>query len=295
MQPKLDDKTKKLAKRISWANTSSLDESDIVIIGIPDETGSHSIWSGASKAPDRIRRISNERDIYYEKKLHCLALPTKGLGDARVYDYGNIRKRQIPKTFDKILSSSKIPITIGGDHSNTSLILKSMAKKHGPVSLVYFDAHPDFVSHTRNYYGSVITDSLDYIDIKSSVQIGIRSPEVEELANIEKHRLKVITPFDVVEQGIKDISKTVMDTIKENVYVSFDMDCLDPAYAPGVSVPVPIGMESQDTTHLVKKIAQGGIIGLDIMEVCPKHDLNNQTSHLASRMIGEIVSSCKVY
>ena len=170
-----------------------------------------------------------------------------------------------------------------------------MAKKHGPVSLVYFDAHPDFVSHTRNYYGSVITDSLDYIDIKSSIQIGIRSPETEELTNIKKYGLKTVTPFDVIEQGIKNISKTVLDTIKENVYVSFDMDCLDPAYAPGVSVPVPIGLESQDATYLIKKIAQKGITGFDIMEVCPKHDLNNQTSHLASRMIGEVVSSCKVY
>lgn len=293
MQPELDDKIKRLPK-ISWANTARFDESDIVIIGIPDESGSHAMWSGVSKAPDRIRKISNQRDIYYEKKLHCVALPTKGLQNTRVYDYGNIKKRRISETFDKILSSSKIPITIGGDHSNTAPILKAMAKKHGPVSLVYFDAHPDFVSHTRNYYGSVITDSLDYIDVKSSIEIGIRSPEVEELANIEKHCLKVITPFDVIERGISDISKTVTDTVKENVYVSFDMDCLDPAYAPGVSVPVPIGMESQDTTYLIKKISQRGIIGLDIMEVCPKHDLNNQTSHLASRMIGEIISSCKV-
>ena len=294
MQPKLDNKTKKAVKKICWANTSGFDESDIVILGIPDEVGSHAVWSGASKAPDRIRKISNERDIYYEKKLQCLALPTDGIQSARIYDYGNIKKRQIPKTIDKILSSSKIPISIGGDHSNTTPILKAMAKKYGPVSMVYFDAHPDFVSHTRNYYGSVITDSLDYIDVKSSVQIGIRSPEIEEIANIKKHGLKVITPFDVVEQGMSEISKTVLDTIKENVYISFDMDCLDPSYAPGVSVPVPIGMESQDTMHLVKKIAQRGIIGFDIMEVCPKHDLNNQTSHLASRMIGEIVSSCKV-
>lgn len=293
MQPELDDKTKKLA-RISWANTTRFDESDIVIIGIPDEVGSHAVWSGASKAPDRIRKISNQRDIYYEKKLHCVALPTNGLQNTRVYDYGNVKKRRIPETFDRILSASKIPITIGGDHSNTTLILKAMAKKHGPVSLVYFDAHPDFVSHTRNYYGSVITDSLDHIDVKSSIEIGIRSPETEELANIEKHGLKVITPFDVIERGISDVSKIIMDTIKENVYVSFDMDCLDPAYAPGVSVPVPIGMESQDATHLIKKISQRGIVGLDIMEVCPKHDLNNQTSHLASRMIGEIISSCKV-
>ncbi|MBI5145941.1 MAG: arginase family protein [Thaumarchaeota archaeon] len=294
MQPKLGNKTKKAFKKICWANTLGFDESDIVILGIPDETGSHSVWSGTSKAPDRIRKISNERDIYYEKKLQCLALPTNGLQSTRVYDYGNIKKRQIPHAFDKILSPSKIPIAIGGDHSNTTPILKAMAKKYGPVSLVYFDAHPDFVSHTRNYYGSVITDSLNYIDVKSSIQIGIRSPEIEEIANIKKHGLKVITPFDVVEQGMIEISKTVLDTIKENVYISFDMDCLDPAYAPGVSVPVPIGIESQDATHLVKKIIQRGITGFDIMEVCPKHDLNNQTSHLASRMIGEIVSSCKV-
>lgn len=295
MQPELDDKTNKLAKKICWANTASFDESDIVIIGIPDETGSHAVWSGTSKAPDRIRRISNERDIYYEKKLKCLALPAKGLQSTRIYDYGNIKKRQIPQTFDKILSSSKIPISVGGDHSNTTPILKAMSKKHGPVSLIYFDAHPDFVSHTRNYYGSVITDSLDYIDIKSSIEIGIRTPEEEELANIKKHGLKVITPFDVVEHGMKEISKTVLDMIKENVYVSFDMDCLDPAYAPGVSVPAPFGLESQDTVHLIKKIVQRGIVGFDIMEVCPKYDLNNMTSHLASRLIGEIVSSCKVY
>lgn len=290
MQPKLVDKTKKSPK-ICWENTRSFEQADVVVLGIPDETGSHSVWSGTSRAPDRVRKISNERDIYYEKKLECLALPAGGLQGTRVYDYGNIKKRHIPQTFDKILSSSKIPIAIGGDHSNTAPILKAMAKKHGPVSLVYFDAHPDFVSHTRNYYGSVITDSLDYIDIKSSVQIGIRSPETEEISNIKKHGLKVITPFDITEYGMREISKTVLEMIGKNVYISFDMDCLDPSCAPGVSVPVPIGVQSHDAMHLVRKIVQRGIVGFDIMEVCPKHDLNNTTSHLASRIIGEVISS----
>jgi len=280
-------------KQICWAN-SSFDESDIVIVGIPDESGSHATFAGASAAPDHIRKISNSNDIYVEKKLECLAQPTLGMGMSRVHDFGNIKKRQIPTIFEKILNSKKIPISIGGDHSNTTPILKAMAKKHGKISLVYFDAHPDFVSHTRNYYGSVITDCLDYIDVKSSIQIGIRSPEQEELDNIKKHKLQVITPFDIIESGIKSVTKTILDTVKDNVYVSFDMDCLDPAYAPGVSVPVPIGLESQDTTYAIKKIAQKGIVGLDIMEVCPAHDLNNITSHLASRMIGEIISSCKV-
>lgn len=280
-------------KQICWAN-SSFDDSDVVIVGIPDESGSHAIFAGASAAPDHIRKISNANDIYVEKKLLCLAQPSLGIGRVRVHDFGNIKKRQIPGTFEKILNSKKIPISIGGDHSNTTPLLRAMAKKHGKISLVYFDAHPDFVSHTRNYYGSVITDCLDYIDIKSSIQIGIRSPEQEELENIKKHKLQVITPFDVIESGIKSVTRTILDTVKDNVYVSFDMDCIDPAYAPGVSVPVPIGIESQDATFAIKKLVQNGIVGFDMMEVCPAHDLNDITSHLASRMIGEIIASCKV-
>ena len=71
------------------------------------------------------------------------------------------------------------------------------------------------------------------------------------------------------------------------------MDCIDPAFAPGVSVPVPMGLKSVEAIHLLKKIVQRGIVGLDIMEVCPSYDIKDRTSHLASRMISEIISSCK--
>lgn len=287
----MEKSTKNL--KICWANTTNIEQSNIVIVGIPDESGSHSTQLGTVKAPDTIRRISNKRDVYVEKKFLCLAHPVTGIGSASIYDYGNIRKSQVPQTFEKILSFPKIAISIGGDHSITTPILKAFAKKYGKVSLVYFDAHPDFVSHTRDYYGSVITDSLDYIDVKSSLQIGIRSPEEEEIANLKKHGLKVITPFDIAEKGVVETSKIILDTIKENTYLSFDMDCLDPAYAPGVSVPVPIGLDPQNTTYFVKKIASK-MIGMDIMEVCPANDINNITSHLASRLIGEAISSCKV-
>ncbi|MFM7795143.1 MAG: arginase family protein [Candidatus Nitrosotenuis sp.] len=280
-------------KQICWAN-SSFEDSDIVILGIPDESGSHAIFSGTSSAPDHVRKISNSSDVYVEKKLACLAQPPMGVGNAKVHDYGNIKKPQIESTFEKILSSKKLPVAIGGDHSNTTPLIKAMAKKYGKISLVYFDAHPDFVSHTRNYYGSVITDCLDYIDMGSSIQIGIRSPEQEELDNIKKYKLNVITPSDIIESGIKSVSKVILDTLKENTYVSFDMDCLDPAFAPGVSVPVPLGVNSIDAMYCVKNLVQRGIIGFDLMEICPPHDLNNITSHLASRMIGELISSCKV-
>jgi agmatinase len=290
----LHNKKTTLAKKICWANTESFESSDIIVVGIPNESGSHARRSGTSKAPDVIRAISNQTDVYVHKKTASLALPTNGHLSPRVYDYGNVQKKQIRQIFSKISSHSKIPITIGGDHSNTTQIIKTLGKRIGPISLLYFDAHPDIVGSRGSYYGSVVFDSLPYIDIKSSVLVGIRSPEKEEMDNIKSHGIHVVTPFDIVEKGIKQITKTVLSTIKKNTYVSFDMDCLDPAYAPGVSVPVPFGLESQDAGYMIKKIVQKGIVGLDIMEVSPAYDLNDVTAHLASRLIGEVIFSCKV-
>ena len=119
------------------------------------------------------------------------------VAEKTVLDFGNIRRDQIEIVYDKICGSSKIPISIGGDHSITREIIDALSKIHGKISLVYFDAHPDFVSSTTNYYGSVINDILSKIEIDSSVEIGIRTPEQEELDNIKKFNLRVITPFDI--------------------------------------------------------------------------------------------------
>ena len=136
---------------------------------------------------------------------------------------------------------------------------------------------------------SVIYDSLSHIDIDSSVQIGIRTPEKEELDNIKKYNLNVITPFDIAEKGLEKISELILNNVGEKVYVSFDMDCIDPSYAPGVSVPVPMGLNTVDAVYLLKKIAKHGIVGMDIMEVCPDFDVKDRTSHLASRIISEVI------
>jgi len=138
---------------------------------------------------------------------------------------------------------------------------------------------------------ALIKGVLSNIEIKSSVEIGIRTPEQEELDNIKKYNLSVITPFDIAEQGIEQIANSVLDRLGDNVYVSFDMDCIDPAYAPGVSVPVPMGLNSIEATYLLQKIAKKGIVGMDIMEVCPSFDVKDRTSHLASRIISEVLYS----
>ena len=277
-------------EKICWANTDNFEQSKFVIIGIPDESQSHALRKGTEEAPFKIRQISNLRDTYERDGKIFLGRPFQG-SEKKVYDFGNISLSQIENTYDKISASSKIPISIGGDHSITRQIINTLAKRHGKISLVYFDAHPDFVSSTTNYYGSVVNDVLSNIEIDSSVEIGIRTPEQEELGNIKKHNLKVITPFDIKEQGIKQVANSIIDRLGDKVYVSFDMDCVDPAHAPGVSVPVPMGLDSTDAVYLLKEIAKKGIIGMDVMEVCPIFDIKDRTSHLASRIISEVLYS----
>jgi len=277
-------------EKICWANTDDFEESEFVVIGIPDESQSHALRKGTEEAPDKIRQISNIRDSFERNGKISLGRPFQG-SEKKVHDFGNIRREQIENSYGKISESLKIPISIGGDHSITRQIIKALTKKHGKVSLVYFDAHPDFVSSTSNYYGSIVNDVFSNIEISSSVQIGIRTPEQEELDNIKKFNLGIITPFDIQEQGIKKIASSILSKLGSNVYISFDMDCIDPAYAPGVSVPVPMGLSSTDAVYLLKEIAKKGIIGMDVMEVCPSFDVKDRTSHLASRIISEVIYS----
>lgn len=276
--------------RICWANTDSFDDADVVIFGVPDESKSHSLRKGSSEAPHKIREISNIRDTYKRGNEISRGFPLGGIR-RNVYDHGNVLRTEIGDTIDRIASKAKIPITIGGDHSISTDILRSISKKYGPVSLVYFDAHPDFISSSTGYYGSVLHDVLPNIDLKSSVQIGIRTPEQEEIDNIKRYKLDVITPLDVLKEGITKIESNILGKLGQNVYVSVDMDAIDPAYAPGVSVPVPLGLASLEVLYLLKSIAKRGITGLDIMEVCPSYDIKDRTSHLASRIIGEVISS----
>ena len=280
----------KIMEKICWANTENFNESEIVIVGIPDESQSHALRQGTKEAPFRIREISNIRDSYRRDGKKSLGFPLHG-NDKKVYDLGNISRLEIDKLYSKIVEKKKIPISIGGDHSISRQIIESLSNKLGKISLVYFDAHPDLVSSTTNYYGSVFYDVLPNINTKSSIQIGTRTPEKEEIDNINKYNIKVISPLDIQEQGIKKISNYILDSLGKNVYISFDMDCIDPAFAPGVSVPVPLGLNSVDALYFLHKIAEKGIVGIDIMEVCPGYDVKDRTSHLASRMISEIIFS----
>jgi agmatinase len=285
--------------KLLHSNVKSIFQADIVVIGVPDESRSHAKRKGASKGPDGLRIASNSFEFFERQGKIIPICPMKGtLEDKKILDFGNTSREDLYRLIVDIVSAKKLPITIGGDHSITTLILQAIheALEGDKISLLYFDAHPDFVSSTRNYYGSVITDSSDYINFAKSILIGTRAAELEELQNASKHGLEIITPLDITEFGINATAKKIISKCESSkVYLSLDLDCMDPGVAPGVSVPAPGGLFPLDLIYMIKKISENlQIVGMDIVELSPDYDLNQNTANHASRILMEMISSLNV-
>ncbi|MER5176494.1 MAG: arginase family protein [Candidatus Nitrosocosmicus sp.] len=281
--------------RLYHSTVDRLSEADIVIIGVPDESKSHARRKGTSKGPDIIRITSNQSDFFERNGKIIPICPMRGhIDNKKVFDDGNINRQDLYQLIFDLVSAKKIPILIGGDHSITTIALQAIDDFFGKVGLLYFDAHPDFVSSTTDYYGSVLSDSSKCIDFEKSLLVGTRSAEFEELRNVDKRGLEVITPIDITERGILNIGDRIK--YKNNNgkrYISIDLDCLDPAFAPGVSVPSPCGLSSIDLIFLTKLAISTGIVGLDIVEFTPDFDINNLTASLAARILLESIASIR--
>jgi agmatinase len=282
--------------RLYQSNARSAFEADVVIVGVPDESKSHAKRKGASKGPDSLRQASNESGFFERNGKLIPVCPILGnISNKLIFDYGNIPKENLQKLITDLVANNKIPIVLGGDHSITSTVLQATGDIHGKLGLFYFDAHPDFVSSTTEYYGSVLTDSSRWINFSQSMLIGTRAAEPEELENAESVGLEVITPIDVAKLGISRVANKLQAKGYNNKrYVSIDLDCADPAYAPGVSLPSPCGLSSIDLVYLVKLVVNSGVVGIDIVELSPDFDLNNMTANLAARILLESIASINI-
>jgi agmatinase len=283
---------------MNYSNVTNIDESNIVLLGVPDESKSKAPRKGTRNGPNQLRKALYESEYFKRSGKMIPICPIKGsLSTKKVLDIGNVQRKNLYSQICTLLSQNKIPIVIGGDHSLTTTTLhaiKNSTKKL--INLIYFDAHPDFVTSTKDYYGSVVSDSIDCLDIKRSVFVGVRACEPEEVLNIQKHGANIIDPIDIQEYGTKKIVKKIIQTcIKKNnnnIYISIDLDCLDPAFAPGVSVPTPCGINPLELIFFIKQILKKKkIIGCDIVELSPSFDINNITANFAARLFKEILGS----
>ncbi|MHA1369220.1 MAG: arginase family protein [Promethearchaeota archaeon] len=280
-----------MISRFAWSDATSIEEASIILIGVPSDEGSRATRKGAFLGPDAIRRISQEREIF---GLNRPAVAMSGPTVHKLWDFGNVIKKDVKNTIRNFLMKRKFPVVLGGDHSITTQVIRGFPRDI-EISLIYFDAHPDIVYSTRPYYGSVVADVARInVNLKKSVEIGIRQPEIEEIRALKQKNILTITPFDIMELGMKNALERVYGRIGKHVYISVDMDVFDPAFAPGVSTPSPGGLSSKEVIYFLKKLARRGLIGFDVMETNPAYDFQDLTSHLAARLVIETIAELNV-
>ncbi|HZT34285.1 MAG TPA: arginase family protein [Nitrososphaera sp.] len=285
-------------ERLHRSNTSSVSDAQIVIIGVPDESGSHAKRRGAASGTGVLRAAWNEFEFFERHGKLIPICPMEGKFEGKqIYDMGDIEKKDLSNLVHSLVAAGKIPVIIGGDHSVSTQAItgagRAISKK---MPILYFDAHPDFVSSTRDYYGSVLADSESRLNLRKSCLIGTRAAEPEELKNAKAAGIDIITPLNISEQGLRRTAARINSRAgRAKAYVSIDLDCLDPAFAPGVSVPSPCGLRPVELVYLIKKfISQGNIAALDMVELSPDYDFNGITASLAAKILSECIASIRV-
>jgi len=264
---------------------SDFNNAKFVIFGVPyDKTSSFRL--GASQGPKKIRESSWNFETYNIRT-------SVDLRDIKIHDYGDLDvKDEIPqKMVDEVksftsmlLSKNKFPIAIGGEHSITPGIIQAFPKD---IAVLCLDAHIDFRNQYENEnlnHACVIRRISEHINTENIAVLGVRSAEKEEFEEAHKKGLFYVGSFVIKEKGIKNI---LIETKKhlgdKPVYFSFDIDVVDPCYAPGTSTPEPFGISPFDVLECIKFFSSN-IIGFDIVEVCPPFD-SGQSSLLAAKFI----------
>jgi arginase len=188
----------------------------------------------------------------------------------------------IEATVQAHLASERKTISLGGDHSITYPILRAIKARHGAVNVLHVDAHMDMyeeLNGDRYSHACPFARALDDGCIAQLVQVGIRSRSPEQLARAQR--------FGVVSLGSEDLDRIPAAFFKKPLYLSIDIDGLDPAFAPGVSHPEPGGLSTREVLALIARI-EGDILGADIVEVNPERDHNLQTAAIAVRLVKEL-------
>jgi guanidinopropionase len=271
---------------------------DLAIFGIPYD-GGVSYRPGARFAPTAIREVSSlGRGFHMTREVSIFdKLKAADVGDCSVVPIDQAQTyAKIEKFVGEILSTDKKFISVGGDHSTTLPVLRAVRKKYGqPVNFIHFDAHLDTYPAAwgcEYHHGAFARHAIEegLVNPKGMMQIGIRGPlaAAADLDIVKKHGVKVYTVDDVRDVMIKDFVKT-LPKFKGPTYISFDIDCLDPAYAPGTGTPVPGGLTTYETQRILRAFDIENLIGADIVEVSPPYDTSQITSLAAVDTMFELI------
>lgn len=258
-----------------------IEGADAVVMGVPYDLGT-SGRAGARSGPNAIRQASAH--LRWETRRWPWSFH---LADhLRVIDYGDVQfsagdsshmLAEVEGHASRIVSAGKTLVSLGGDHFVTLGLLRGHAATHGTLALIHFDAHTDtYEKHGTFDHGSMFHRAPEegLVDTSRSIQVGVRT-EYER----DGHAYQVIDADEANENSVESVVAAIRSRVGDTpAYLTFDIDCLDPAFAPGTGTPVVGGLSTSKVLRILRGIADLDIVGFDLVEVSPAYDREQLTA-----------------
>jgi agmatinase/guanidinopropionase len=261
---------------------------DVALFGIPYD-GGVSYRPGARFAPTKVREVSVlGRGFHMTRELELFErLKVADVGDSPTVPIDQMQTYERIENFvGSLLKNNKRFVAVGGDHSTTLATLRALRKHYGkPLAFVHFDAHLDTYPaawgcefHHGAFARHAVEENL--VDTSKMIQIGIRGPLAggNDLDFVRRHKVQVVTVDDVRAVPLNEFVKTLPKFDETPTYISFDVDCLDPVYAPGTGTPVVGGLTTYETQRILRALKVPNLVGGDIVEISPPYDHAEITS-----------------
>ncbi|MGC8496690.1 MAG: agmatinase [Thermoplasmata archaeon] len=272
-------------------SNADFEEAEFVIFGVPFD-GTTSYRGGARFAPNAIREASiNIESFIFEKKF--------SMNNVNLHDMGNMEEKgyvedvisEVEFYVNDILDRSKFPIMLGGEHSITTGIAKAL--KERDAAIVFLDAHLDFRKEylgVKYSHACVARRSHEILGSHRTSAFGVRSISEEEYYDALEKKYFYVNAYNFKSIGWKNAIDQILENISsKKIFLSLDIDGIDPAFAPAVATPEPYGLDPYDVKQIIDYIGNR-LIGADIVEISPHYDQGN-TAMLGARLVQEIVLS----
>ncbi|MDN4613847.1 agmatinase [Leifsonia sp. F6_8S_P_1B] len=277
-----------------------VERADIAVVGVPFDSGV-SFRPGARFGPSHVREASRLLRPYNP------AQDVSPFAEAQVVDAGDIAVnpfdlqeavQDVERAARDLSGRAQRIVTIGGDHTIALPLLRAVHALHGPVAVLHFDAHLDTWD---TYFGAPITHGTPFrraseeglIDLTASCHVGTRGPlyAKQDLEDDERLGFSIVTSEFVEEHGVEAAIERMRARIGDRpLYISIDIDVLDPAHAPGTGTPEAGGLTSRELLRMVRSLADRDVVGADVVEVAPAYDHAQLTAVAASHVVYELVT-----
>ncbi|WP_170325188.1 agmatinase [Ruegeria arenilitoris] len=272
---------------------------DVAVLGIPMDIGTS--WrSGTRFGPKQIR---SESAMIRPYNMANSAAPFDSLqiadiGDLAINTFSLTDSLKIIKeSYDAILEQGVTPVAMGGDHSITLPILRAVAAKHGPVALVHVDAHADVNDEMfgeKETHGTVFRRAYEegLIVPDKTFQIGIRGSgyAASDFTEAKGWGFRQFPAWELWQQNLTEIGSQIRKTVGDHpTYISYDIDSLDPSFAPGTGTPEIGGLTTPQALQLIHALAGTNVVGCDLVEVSPPYDPTGNTALTAANLLFEML------